>query len=109
MAIRGRAKGSPGGGKGGWVASQAPALGPGDFFSGSEKSSKSGQPKNETLTLLRDDGSQRPSMLKKATVAPRGQATARDDPGRLPPRPCGAQALAPGPISPPISFEPPTR
>ena len=61
------------------------------------------------LTLLRDDGSQRPSMLKKATVAPRGQATARDDPGRLPPRPCGAQALAPGPISPPISFEPPTR
>ena len=62
-----------------------------------------------SLTLLRDDGSQRPSMLKKATVAPRGQATARDDPGRLPPRPCGAQALAPGPISPPISFEPPTR
>ena len=48
-------------------------------------------------------------MLKKAMVAPRGQATARDDPGRLPPRPCGAQALAPGPISPPISFEPPTR
>ena len=38
VAIRGRAKGSPGGGKGGWVASQAPALGPGDFFSGSEKS-----------------------------------------------------------------------
>ena len=32
VAIRGRAKGSPGGGKGGWVASQASALGPGDFF-----------------------------------------------------------------------------
>ena len=39
------AEGSPGGWEGGWVASRAPALGPSDFFSWSEKSYKSEQSK----------------------------------------------------------------
>ena len=36
------------------------------------------------LTLLREDGSQRPSMFMNDSVAPRGQVTARNDPGRSP-------------------------
>ena len=63
----------------------------------------------DLLTLHRDDGSQRPSMFKKAMVAPRGQARARNDPGRSPHDPVGPRPYPRALFRPPISFESRTR